>query len=56
MPAKLESCVRQVSEDLEKKGYEKEEAERRAWAICRARLGLSMENESEEEGGMDNEE
>lgn len=37
-PAKLDRCVKQVTKQLLGKGLSAEEAERRAWAVCKTKL------------------
>jgi len=36
MPAKLDRCVKEVTKQFMKKGYDRKEAESRAWAVCKA--------------------
>ena len=43
MPAKLDRSVKQVTKQLmQDKGLSKDDAESRAWAICRARLKMQF--------------
>jgi hypothetical protein len=49
MPAKLDRCVSKVKKQLKAKGLSENEAESRAWAICKSKLKMESQGATEAE-------
>ena len=51
MPKILDDCVKQVKQDFQNRGYNPDDAEQIAWAVCRTALKDELENNNHIEEG-----